>query len=190
MSSTALNFCLDAFLFVEFITLMWVSLVLRMLFPQGIQAGGWRVLGFSYQAWFNLQFILICVLAAAILLHIMLHWSWVCGVVSKSIRNKKQATDRRTNNGKSSNKLDDGIRTLYGVGLLVAVVNIFGLAYVVALFHVSEPVQKTSPDVQKTSMHLHSTEGASLYCRHAADTQSCGTLNGNMQVSPRWGDII
>jgi hypothetical protein len=39
----------------------------------------------------------------------MLHWSWVCSVITTRLLRR-------------SGKVDDGIQTLYGVGTLIAVI--------------------------------------------------------------------
>jgi hypothetical protein len=53
----------------------------------------------------------------------MLHWSWVCGVVITKIL-RRPAREA---------KLDDGVQTLWGVGVLIVVLNLLaalvGLAY-------------------------------------------------------------
>ena len=70
----------------------------------------------------------MCSMALAVLLHLMLHWSWVCGVVALRVAKDKKA------------KLDDGIRTLYGVGLLIVVLHVLAIALAAAYFTVQPPV--------------------------------------------------
>ena len=78
--------------------------------------------------WTEAQFALMCSMALAVLLHLMLHWSWVCGVVALRVAKDKKA------------KLDDGIRTLYGVGLLIVVLHVLAIALAAAYFTVQPPV--------------------------------------------------
>lgn len=129
MSRTALNFALDAFLFVVTVSLLFVSAVVRLVFPPPADAAGWRLWGYSYDAWANAQFGLLCLIALSILLHVMLHWSWVCSVALTRLagRSSKEA------------KLDDGTRTLYGVGLLIVVVTILGLLVGAASLMIAPP---------------------------------------------------
>jgi hypothetical protein len=54
--------------------------------------------------WATVQFALVAVLALGILLHVMLHWNWVCSVVATRLARDKKA------------KLDEGSQTLYGAG--------------------------------------------------------------------------
>lgn len=129
MSRTALNFALDAFLLAITVTLLFVSAVLRFVFPLPTTASGWTLWGYGYNDWANLQFGLLCLIALAILLHVMLHWSWVCSV----------ALTRLAGKSAKEAKLDDGTRTLYGVGLLIVVLTVVGLCVAAAALMVQRP---------------------------------------------------
>jgi hypothetical protein len=72
---------------------------------------------------------LVTILGLAILLHVMLHWSWVCAVtVTKVLRR-----------GRTTAKLDDGQQTLWGVGLLILIVNVVGLLVGLAYLTIQGP---------------------------------------------------
>lgn len=128
-SRTAVNFLLDLALLVVFLTLAWVSAVLRFVFPAGTSAAGWTLWGRGFDDWSAAQFALLCVLALGVLLHLMLHWSWVCGVVASRLSRWR---------GKSI-RPDDGVQTLYGVGLLIVLVNIVGLLLAAAALTIQAP---------------------------------------------------
>ena len=120
MSRTTINFLLDSVLLVAFLALIWCSVVLRFIFPPGPIATGWLLWGASYDQWHSIQFGLITVLAVGFLVHVMLHWPWVCNVVAtRFLRGKK-------------GKVDDGVQTLYGVGLLIGVFSIVGFGVAAA----------------------------------------------------------
>jgi hypothetical protein len=131
MSRTVVNFVLDTILLTIVVTLLFISAVLRFVFPAPTIARGWRLWGHGYDAWANFQFMLLMVVALAVLLHVMLHWSWVCGViVTKLLRN-----------GERKQKPDEGVQTLWGVGMLIVVVTILG--FFVALANLTiEPARE------------------------------------------------
>lgn len=120
MSRAQLNFLLDTLLLILFMLLAWCSTVVRFVFPPGPLAAGWSLWKLNYNWWCNFQYGLICVLAFGILIHIMLHWNWVCGIITSTFfRNRKT-------------QLDDGTKTIYGVGLLIVVLNIIGVGIAAA----------------------------------------------------------
>jgi len=129
VSKTVVNFFVDATLLVLVVTLLFTAAVLRFVFPAPSTSAGWTLWGRGYDAWANFQFILVAIIGLAILLHVMLHWSWVCGVVVTKLL-------RRTGAGQ---KIDDGQQTLWGVGMLIVVVNIVGLLVGLAYLMVRGP---------------------------------------------------
>ncbi len=84
-SKTLLNFWLDTFLLLNFVTLLYVATVVRFVFPAGTVADDWTLWGFSFDAWSDLQFVLLGILAMGITVHVMLHWPWVCGVLASRL---------------------------------------------------------------------------------------------------------
>jgi hypothetical protein len=130
ISRTTVNFCLDAVLLVAFLMLLWTSFVLRFVFPQATGAGGWSVWGYGYDNWARMQFSVLMFLSVSILIHVMLHWSWVCGVITSRMKR---------HDGKPV-RWEDGTRTLVGVGLIVAIVNILGILLALASLLAKPPV--------------------------------------------------
>jgi hypothetical protein len=131
MSRTTLNFWLDSLLLILFLALLWCSAILRFVFPPGPVAGDWLLWGYGYFAWHQFQFGLLCALALAVLLHVMLHWTWVCGVVASYVGRRR---------GGEKLRLDDGQRTLYGVALLIIVLHVVGLGVAAAWFTIQNPL--------------------------------------------------
>jgi len=127
MSRTFVNFLLDAVLLATFAVLIWSSMVVRFVFPPGPDAKGWFLWGLAYDHWETIQFAMVAALALGILIHVMLHWSWVCGVLATRLARDKKA------------KIDDGTQTLYGVGLLIAIFNLLGLAVAAAALSIQAP---------------------------------------------------
>ncbi len=131
-SKTDVNFCLDASLLTVFLTLCWSSVVVRYVFPPATKAAGWTLWGMDYLAWTDIRFFVLCTMAAGVLLHLMLHWPWVCGVVSNRLKK------RRTPSGPG--KYYNSSRTVWGAGLLIVILNILGLAIAAAAFSIQGPL--------------------------------------------------
>jgi Domain of unknown function (DUF4405) len=130
ISRTDVNFWLDALLLVLFVALCACSTILDFVFPPGPQANGWLLWGKSYGEWSQFRFAILALMAAAVLLHVMLHWSWVCGVVASRLGRK----------GAGGTPRDDPSRTLWGVSLLILVVNVVGAIVAAAALMIQSPI--------------------------------------------------
>lgn len=125
-SWSEINLALDALLLVFFVALCAVAVVVRFVFPPGPAAKGWMLWGLDYDAWSGIQFGLLATLAMGILVHVMLHWSWVCNVVAASLGSRK-------------GRVDEGLQTIYGVGLLIVLLNVIGIAVAAAVLTIRAP---------------------------------------------------
>ena len=132
LSKTTINFWLDTFLLCVFLALCCVSVIVRYVFPPATDSAGWKLWGLDYLAWADVQFFTLCLLAASIVLHVMLHWTWVCGVIGN--------WTRKSQLGASTPKQDNGSRTLWGVGLLIVIFNVLGLVIAAASLMIKEPL--------------------------------------------------
>ncbi len=130
MSKTSINFLLDCFLLLLFLVLIWVSVIVRFIFPPGVASTGYSLWGLEYADWIGWQFGLLAAMAASVLVHIMLHWNWVCGVISSYIARQR---------GKPRVQMDDGNRTLLGVGTMIVLLNLMGLGIAAAALMVQTP---------------------------------------------------
>ena len=108
VSRTLVNFWLDLILAVVFVALCITAVVVQFVFPPGIAARDWSLWGLSFGQWSSIQFTLTAVMALGVLVHVMLHWTWVCSVLAKRVLGRSELPD-------------DGIRTVYGVGILIGV---------------------------------------------------------------------
>jgi hypothetical protein len=127
MSRATINLLLDATLLVAFSLLAFSAVIVRFIFPPGPEAKGWYLWSLSFDQWASVQFAMVAVLALGIVVHLMLHWSWICGVIATRLARDKKA------------KLDEGTQTLYGVGLMIVIFNILGLVIAVASLTVRPP---------------------------------------------------
>jgi hypothetical protein len=86
--------------------------------------------GHSYGQRCRFRCLILAVMAAAVLLHVMLHWTWVCGVIASRLGNKKAG---------AAVAKDDPSRTLWGVALLIFVVNVVGVVVAAAVLSIHAP---------------------------------------------------
>lgn len=129
VSRTEINLLLDLVLLLLFVAVCTCAVILQFVFPTE-KHEGWLLWSRSFSDWSRYQFTLLAGMALAVLLHIMLHWSWICGVVSSRCGDK---TTRKT----AAN--DDPNRTLWGVGLLIVIVNILGAIIAAAALSIQSP---------------------------------------------------
>lgn len=114
---TVINFWLDVTLLVLFLVMAWLLTVLAVVFPRGVT--GWTVWGHTFSDWLDALFATFCVFTVGVVLHVMLHWTWVCGTVTTRLLGRKATKD-------------DGTQTLIGVGFLILLLHLFGAAVFVA----------------------------------------------------------
>lgn len=130
ISRTDVNFLLDTVLLLLFVALSISSVILEFVFPVGTEADGWLLWQWSYNEWSRLRFGLLAALALSVLVHVMLHWSWVCGVV---------ASRRGSSHSHRPAARDDPSRTLWGVGLLILIINLAGAIVAAAALMIQAP---------------------------------------------------
>lgn len=129
MTRSAWHFWVDVVLFIAFVGLLASSALIEFVFPAGTQAGGWRVWGWSYDQWSRLRAIFLAFFTLMTLVHLILQWSWVCNFITSRIH---RGAERKT-------KLPDGIKTIYGVALLITVLGGIGVMLAVASVMVQSP---------------------------------------------------
>lgn len=123
---TLMNFWLDTGMMFLFVAIGIVAVIVQFVFPPGVAARGWSLWGLNYGQWCSVQFSLLCVFALCVLVHVMLHWTWVCGVVSRQLMSRTRLPD-------------DGVRTIVGVGLLILLLNVAGVVVALANFAIQAP---------------------------------------------------
>ena len=122
-----INLVLDILLLVLFAIECFAAVIVRFVFPPGPGAGGWNLWGLDYDAWAGIQFGVLGLLAAGILLHVMFHWSWVCTMLASRLTGDRKA------------RVDDGLQTIYGVMLLIALLLSAGIPVAVAVLTIKPP---------------------------------------------------
>lgn len=126
LSKSAINFIVDVALLVSFLAVLWTTSVVQFVFPPGTQAVGRALWGFGYDAWCRFQTGTIAVFSLLVLLHLILHWQWICAFVTSRL---SKFTGKRIMMGESS-------KTLYGVGALILVLTILGGLILLAEFQI------------------------------------------------------
>ena len=126
-----MNISILFLLLMVFLTQLWLTFVLRFVFPPPTAAADWKLWGWSFDQLDQVRFATSCAFAGAVLLHVMLHWSWVCGVITSRFL--------RRGDGEKKRQWTDGIRTLYGVGVLLAILHVLGIAFAAAVLMIQGP---------------------------------------------------
>lgn len=129
LSRSTWYFIVDVLLLALFLSLVWTSAVVRFVFPRGTVADGHALWGMSYDRWCDVQFSVLCVFCLVVLIHVVLHWAWVCNYVASRLSRWKGT--RVT--------IDDGLKTIYGVGFLIVLLTALGLALAVAAVMIAAP---------------------------------------------------
>ena len=126
MSMALINFWLDAGLLVSISFLGWVTAMLQIVFPAPTTAAGWTLWGLTYDQWHEAQFIALRAFALLVLVHVMLHWNWVCSVIATHVLRIKA-------------RPDEGLQTIYGVTTLIVLLMIIAGTIIAALITVHRP---------------------------------------------------
>ena len=123
---SVINFWVDAGLLVLLVLLGWESAMLQIVFPAPTLAAGWTLWALTFDQWRDIQFATLCSLAFAVLVHLMLHWNWICSVIATQIVQTRS-------------RPDEGMQTIYGVATLLAVLHIIAAGVILALVFVRRP---------------------------------------------------
>ncbi|MGP0066061.1 MAG: DUF4405 domain-containing protein [Isosphaeraceae bacterium] len=126
ISLSVINFWLDALLLVVLAVLGWVSATLQVVFPAPTVADGWTLWGLAYDQWRDIQFGVLCVFAIGVLVHLMLHWNWICSVIATQIV-------------RSRTRPDEGMQTIYGVITLIFLLHVIAFGVGAAMFCIHRP---------------------------------------------------
>jgi hypothetical protein len=126
MTKAGTNLLIDALLALAMLAYVWTCLVVKLIFPPGTEAAGWTLWGLNYDAWCNVQFVMMAVMLLCVLVHLMLHWKWVCNFVAGRL-GRWRGIQIETN---------EAVNTIYGVVTLIAVFLVLGTLLTIAEFTV------------------------------------------------------
>lgn len=115
MARGTLNFIIDAVTFMVMLTMIATGLLVRFVLPPG--SGERRSLwDYTRHDWGDVHFWLAVALGGLVLVHLTLHWGWVCSLVSRWFAGADA-------HGRPKSALH---RNLAGVALLLAVTGLIG----------------------------------------------------------------
>jgi hypothetical protein len=124
---TVVNFWLDATLLVTVSFVGWICAMLQIVFPAPTAAAGWKLWGLSYNQWHDAQFFSLCLFALLVLVHVMLHWNWICSVIAAQVLRIKS-------------RPDEGMQTIYGVATLIGLLTVIAGTIIAAILMVQRPL--------------------------------------------------
>lgn len=130
LSRSAFNFLVDFVLLLSFVALLLSAGVIAFIFPPATRADGWVLWSLTFDRWMIVHLVSLAVFALLILLHVILHWTWAVSFVVSRVNRYRET------------KLPippDGIRTIYGVTLLLLVLFAVGTVLTIATFMARRP---------------------------------------------------
>jgi hypothetical protein len=126
VSVSVVNFWIDAFLLLLLTALGCVSAILQVAFPAPTVADGWTLWGLTFDQWRDVQFGGLCLFAVGILVHLMMHWNWICSVIATQIVHAR-------------GRPDEGMQTIYGVITLIILLHLIAAGVIAAMLCVRRP---------------------------------------------------
>lgn len=122
LSRSAVNFIVDVALLAALMGVLWTTAVVQFVFPAASRSAGWTLWRLDAEAWQAIQTGAVAAFALIVLLHLILHWNWVCLFIASRL---SRLVGRRIVVAKA-------VRTLYGVGTLIFVLTLLGAMLMVA----------------------------------------------------------
>ncbi len=115
---STLNFIVDALALLAIFVMVATGLIIRFILPPGTGGGhgegGLLLWGLGRHDWGDVHFWTSVALSVLLIIHVALHWSWVCAMVQRFLGCAD--TDQH----------GAGRRNAYGIGFLLVVALIFG----------------------------------------------------------------
>ena len=140
---STLNFLVDILTLLAIFVMIATGLAIRFVLPPGTGGrhgeGGLLLWGLGRHDWGDVHFWTSVALGVLLVVHVALHWSWVCVMVQRFL------------GGTNTDQPGAGRRNAYGIGFLLVVVLIFGgfMCYAgTAVKHVNAQRQSESRPVR------------------------------------------
>jgi len=137
LSRSGVNFWVDFSILVMLCTLLWLTSVVHFVFPAASEASGWRLWGWGFEEWLFCQLLAVCIFSLGVLLHLILHWGWVCGFLTTRF---SSWTGTRVS-------WNEATKTAYGVSALILVFFLLGGLLLLAELQIRAPERAGSVSV-------------------------------------------
>ena len=134
MRKNTLNFIVDLLTLLAIFTMIGTGLIMYFTLPPGSGSRGLILWGLGRHDWGDVHFWSSVALGALLILHVALHWSWVCGTIRRLLHGPSTAR------GRGRSRLDN----LYGIVLLAALAAVFAALLLVANANVIASSEKAS----------------------------------------------
>jgi hypothetical protein len=122
MRKNTLNFIVDLLTLLAILTMIGTGLIMYFTLPPGSGSRGLILWGLDRHEWGDVHFWSSVALGALLILHVALHWSWVCGTIRRLLHGPS------TTRGRARSGLDN----LYGIVFLAALAGVFAALLLVA----------------------------------------------------------
>jgi|GEM_PF-1826299 len=134
MSRSSVNFIVDALVALLFLSVLSTASIVHFVFPAPSLADCWSLWAMNLDTWSRIEIVAICVFAVAVIVHLILHWTWVCGFITTRISRYKGWKIT----------VSASAKTLYGVSVLILALTALAVIYAAASFAVKETPQTQS----------------------------------------------
>lgn len=114
MRKNSLNFAVDLLTLLAILVLVGTGLIMYLILPAGSGSRGLVLCGLGRHDWGDIHFWSSAALAVLLVLHLALHWAWVCGTIRRLLTPGRKG-------GRPRGKWDNA----YGVAFLVVLIGGF-----------------------------------------------------------------
>ena len=115
MRKNTLNFSVDLLTALAILVMVATGLIMEFTLPPGSGSRGLVLWSMMRHEWGNIHFWASVALAGILILHVALHWAWVCGTIRRLVHGPSGER------GRGRSRLDN----LYGVAFLILLTGLF-----------------------------------------------------------------
>lgn len=94
MKRNTLNYLIDGLTALSLIGVALTGLVLKFVLPPGSQRAGWTLFDMRRHEWGDVHFWTTVALGALLLVHVVLHWQWICVTTSRLVHRGSRPSAR------------------------------------------------------------------------------------------------